>query len=95
MASKGASISSKINVSVSSTGPLFSVAFILLYLYLTIYNIYQISGIDNKDEDFIDCTCKNQDRDFYKGLFGAFTTVWILIVLGYKLGIGYADCRKL
>ena len=88
--SKGASISTKNNVSFS-TGPLFSVAFILVYLYLFIYNIYQISEIDNKDEDFINCSCKDIDKHFYKGLFGTFTALWIIIVLGWKIGIGCVD----
>ena len=87
-------ISSTINVSFR-TGPLYSIAFILIYLYLTIYNIYQISGIDDKDEDFINCSCKDKDKNFYDCLFGAFTAVWIIIVLVWKIGIGCADIIKL
>ena len=91
---KGASISSELNISFS-TRPLFSVAFIFLYIYLMIYNLHQIYGIDSKDEDFVECTCKDRDKMFYKGLFGTFTAVWIFSVLVWKIGFGFADCYKL
>ena len=91
-------VSSKISVSFDSiSGPLFPTAFILLYLYLTIYIIHQVTspgGANDKDEDFINCTCKDGDKRFYRGLFWIFTSIWIILVLGWKI-ICLADCRKL
>ena len=91
-------VSSKISVSLDSiSGPLFPAAFILLYLYLTIYTIHQVTspgGANDKDEDFINCTCKDGDKRFYRGLFWIFTSIWIILVLGWKI-ICLADCREL
>ena len=91
-------VNSKISVSLDSfSGPLFPAAFILLYLYLTIYNIYQVfspGGANDKDEDFVNCTCEDGHKKFYRGLFWGFTSIWIILVLLWKL-ICLADCCKL
>ena len=67
------------------SGPLYPAAFILLYLYLIIYNLYQAFGVNDKDEDFIDCTCRDSDKRLYRGIFGAFTIFWIILVLGWQI----------
>ena len=57
--------------------PLLSFSMLLIYLYLMIYIFYEANTkIDDKDEDFVNCTCFEKDKSFYKGLFGIFTVFW-------------------
>ena len=92
---KGSIISPHVIENLSnSLGPLFPIGFLILFLFLTIYNIHQIIDVDGKDEDFIDCTCRNNDKNMYRGLFWSLTSLWIIIVLGWQI-IRFTDCYKL
>lgn len=82
----GASSLAEVFDSISNLlGPLYPAAFILLYLYLTIYNIHQTANVNEKDEDFIDCTCRTSDKKFYGSLFWGFTITWMILVLIWQL----------
>ena len=71
--------------------PLLATSMLLIYLYLMVYVFYEAyTEIDHKDEDFINCTCRSEDEQFYKALFAVYTTVWIIAVLGWSI-VGCTD----
>jgi len=68
----------------SASEPLLSLAVVYLYIYLAMYIIYNVfSGLEEKDEDFITCACRNADEHFYKTLFWTFCSIWVTTIAAW------------
>ena len=64
--------------------PLSSFAVIVIYLYMLVFTMFRAFTDNNdKDEDFIDCTCRDSDHAFYTAIIVLFSVIWGIIVIGW------------
>ena len=71
--------------------PLLSFSMLLIYVYLMIYMFYEAyTEIDDKDEDFVNCTCLEKDKSFYIALVIIFTVLWEAGVIVWTT-LGFID----
>ena len=72
--------------------PLLSFSMVLIYVYLMIYIFYEAYTkiIDDKDEDFVNCTCLGKDKTFYHSLFAIFSIFWFIAVIVWSI-VGFID----
>ena len=71
------------NVHIGQVGePLSSFSVVVLFLYMLVFTFFRAFTDNNdKDEDFIGCTCRDSDKSFYTTIFILFTVIWGLIVI--------------
>ena len=71
--------------------PLLSFSVLLIYVYLIFYIFYEAyTEIDDKDEDFVNCTCLERDKSFYNAIFTIFTVIWGAGVIVWTI-FGFID----
>lgn len=64
--------------------PLSSVAVLVIYLFMLIFTMFRAFTDNNdKDEDFIDCTCRDMDHQFYLAIIILFSIIWGVIVIAW------------
>ena len=62
--------------------PLSSFAVVVIYLFMLVFTMFRAFTDNNdKDEDFINCTCRDSDRSFYTAIVVLFSVIWGVIVI--------------
>ena len=62
--------------------PLSSFAVVVIYAFMLMFTMFRAFTDNNdKDEDFIDCSCPDVDHSFYTAIIVIFSVIWGLIVI--------------
>ena len=62
--------------------PLSSFSVVVIYLFMLIFTMFRAFTDNNdKDEDFVDCTCQDNDHAFYTAIISLFSVIWGIIVV--------------